>query len=699
MVKATLKFPPLDKGWRIVDIDWPATIFFYNEAEKFGFEIIPYDENFNYNLEEWEIEIPAGVYDMCSKFERIDYDNVNMFSDTMFYEYYYIEEGISIGENSIIELKPEESTVCMKMETINPNGEKSRLQKISYNEDWDREIVEEGNITGIYVHKVVMWRDIVIDNNIKFVPGYCVEPGPFGSQDPQIICNFYVNSVSDNYMFRTMKYMPAWPESEGVYLAVTQCRGAVEGSYTNDIKYSLDESVIEHTPAFEQYPPIDFIGDGIKPYKLSITAVFPDRGQDENGICIPSEKSSVWKVWSSGPANVYNGEELYLTYNKNLDDAWIIEEKDWGTRWEIPQILGENIYPFADNHIVNTVNPQGIFGYYENGEMEPYNLFPGNPYFKSYYSQQMIAVGGSAPLLHFNLYPAALNLDTGSINTVYKYCYIGRMGERLNSTENLANAVLSVNSEKIAEGFYEPYNWLTENPNVKGEYSFTVTADNFSIGDIKGGNIAKIVYNNDNDDITPPTVTMLQLRDQMENITQEFANSDDCKFLISAADYSFNFGEPNEWGGVPVWFDLSAPAKVSAWCTPNGVETNVISEIELTQDVDAGIVHGFGALYRGSLDKLNLMSPNGWYDLTISVEDAAGNSQVQTLSPAFKIDTLTGINAITTDASVTVNGNEIVAPAGSRIYNIGGAEVGNKLLSKGIYLVVTPEKTVKVAVR
>ena len=156
----------------------------------------------------------------------------------------------------------------------------------------------------------------------------------------------------------------------------------------------------------------------------------------------------------------------------------------------------------------------------------------------------------------------------------------------------------------------------------------------------------------------------------------------------------------NEYGGSSFWVESSVPAKVTATVKPTGVETEAFEEIELTENPEAFDPRGFGALYTGSLAGISMTSPTGWFDLTIAVEDAAGNSQVQTLSPCFKINALASVGELgTEDHTVRVSGRDIIAPQGSRVYTVSGLPSGMTDLTPGLYLVVTPSGTRKVAIR
>ena len=55
-----------------------------------------------------------------------------------------------------------------------------------------------------------------------------------------------------------------------------------------------------------------------------------------------------------------------------------------------------------------------------------------------------------------------------------------------------------------------------------------------------------------------------------------------------------------------------------------------------------------------------------------------------------------GIDAIEdSDTGVIVNGNSIIAPEGSRVYDISGRIMDAETLPAGIYIVNTPKGTVK----
>ena len=111
---------------------------------------------------------------------------------------------------------------------------------------------------------------------------------------------------------------------------------------------------------------------------------------------------------------------------------------------------------------------------------------------------------------------------------------------------------------------------------------------------------------------------------------------------------------------------------------------------------------GYGYFYNGSLESVNTNSPNGWFDMQISLTDASGNMQTQTISPAFYISGSDAIETIEGDGSdtpVKIEGDMIMASENADIYTMSGIRCKSRHVAPGVYIVVTPSQAVKVIVR
>ena len=170
--------------------------------------------------------------------------------------------------------------------------------------------------------------------------------------------------------------------------------------------------------------------------------------------------------------------------------------------------------------------------------------------------------------------------------------------------------------------------------------------------------------------------------------------------LLGAADFSCRTDNASvETSGV--WLVPSTPARISVCVKPTGSDSSETFDLDLFSESGLPDDSGFGTLYTASLSGLNISSPTGWFDITIEVEDGQGAKQIQTLSPAFKIESLAGAALLQNDDdSIRVYGNRIATPEGSRIYSFNGMETTAETLPAGYYIVVTPTLgSVKVVIR
>lgn len=694
-VTVTLKFPVLDEEW---SMPW-LSVHVYNEEGYYEeFDIERWDEEWNeLPLDSYDIQLPVGNYDFFTIFDKVDPSNLFRRS----HHCYNIVENQNVSEGSVVEFKPWECTVCLTMEPTIPNGEIIRFREIRYlDENWNWEIIEEANIADARLKQTIYFNDLCIQSLSTNAGGVIVEPGPCGYFDARENCNFYVNPVSDKYLFKQLWIMTAYPDVEnGVYLAMTQSRGSKAGVYTNS-NYILSDQTIAASKSSELYPPMGLWDEPAYPYGIVVMGYSKEDGMDMMGKGIYSQDSHVWKIWASTPANEYEEGELYYAYHRSLTDLSIPIEYDWGTQYLNSGVESAYTIPFTDEGCMTIASPYGRFSAYPQGEKEIITPFPGPEAFAVLQDNIEIEAGASAPLLTFTK-TRAFNWETEELIDYIQYGYTGRLDENLAAAMALSSMTLTVDNEEIASDADATATWLVKNPNTKGKFLFNITTDEFKIDGIEGSNRATVIYDTNKDDSTPPAVTMLQIRDVYGNVKQVFKNAADAEIFISAADITINEGTPDEDGWIQTWFTLSEPEFISASCYPTGSNAEDLNDIPLEVLKDTNNGYGFGTVYSGNLKDITLNSETGWYDLTITVEDEAGNIQSQTLSPAFKIESLaTGLNGISTDRfSISVTGNEIVAPAGSRIFNVDGIEVSGANVAPGIYIVKTPTYTVKIDVK
>lgn len=157
------------------------------------------------------------------------------------------------------------------------------------------------------------------------------------------------------------------------------------------------------------------------------------------------------------------------------------------------------------------------------------------------------------------------------------------------------------------------------------------------------------------DDNTVPMMTMLQFRNSDSKVTDRFDKAGDGRIAVSAADYSnrseYIFNEEGQPVGVRSWCDFTDTPVVKVEYAPVG--TGIWSNLTMTEDPSRFYMPGYGSYFSGSLEDITAKADKGWFDLRVSLSDISGNSSVYTVSPAFRIDELSGVDGISPDAGDT----------------------------------------------
>lgn len=699
LVSVTAKFPKLMEEW-MMSLDQFYVYDLSTEYEE-TISMMPYDEEWNYiPLEEYEFSLPEGTYSFIVEFEKRDPDEYFGWS----HPYIYIVEDVEVKDGCVVEFKPWECNVCLTMETTNPGGEKSTFFTQKYNPDsnkWETDVT--GNISNTFCLDMIYHNGIPVKtmliNTYGFNANQCENHGYINSDE---FCNFYINEVSDNFLFRQIKVMQAYPkEEDGFYVTTTQCKGAHEGTYTNS-DYVFDGIQTIPSPDAFLYPPHVHEWEVPQPFILDLYSYDDPNGLASSFQILTSAPSQ--NIWSSGPANEYNLEEKYFCYTKSLKDVWVPHEYDWGTWYyqcgtDSPYIFpltGDGIVMVGTTHylMVNRMNDDTFAEYFRN--------FPGPEEYYLSIEEAGLDFGESAPLLSFVpsvYYGYDAESDTSYMSDSFSYYYTGRMDENYEASYALASFKMRIDGKETAVGSEEIDLWFAQNSNAHGRYDFEITTDNFETDGIKGGNKAIVSLEKNIDGFTIPTTTMLRMTDKDKKVTQQFNTQDDCEIIISAGTATGNTGEEDR--GFPFWVTLSEDITIKAFCQPTDNDSAEPVEIPLEPAGHSSFYPGFGVFFQGSLANTEHLTEKGWYDLTIIAEDSHGNRQTQTLTPAFKIDDILSEVTETTyvEDSTTINGNEITAPAGAMIYAANGIKTSGKDLAPGIYFVKTRTNVKKVMVR
>ena len=184
-----------------------------------------------------------------------------------------------------------------------------------------------------------------------------------------------------------------------------------------------------------------------------------------------------------------------------------------------------------------------------------------------------------------------------------------------------------------------------------------------------------------NEDYFPPVLTYLGMHDTSGNLTDRFETGADGVMEFYAADFYFNF----DWSLGDLRFpeySIRPISEVNVEYSPYGKSDYL--PLPVSEIADKYYYPGWGSYYSVPLGDVNKNSSNGWFDVRITLKDETGNFQVQTISPAFKVLSASGVKDI----------NETFDNTTPVYYNMQGVRVSSP--EKGIYIEKIGNNTRKV---
>lgn len=220
-------------------------------------------------------------------------------------------------------------------------------------------------------------------------------------------------------------------------------------------------------------------------------------------------------------------------------------------------------------------------------------------------------------------------------------------------------------------------------------YAMTITNRNVSVDGLEGMNKTRILMQEEKEDHVPPTLQMLQFKDKQGNITDRFKSPEDGVIEIAAGDFSFN-PVIEYYAG----YFTCKPVNVKVEYYAHG-SSDAGKQLAIEEDPSLYFMPGFGHFYRGSLESVPAAtSQKQWYDLVITVTDLSGNEQKQTISPAFCITGITGIDlsAQHEEVRITIEEDRIVAEGQNVVMELYGAD-GQRLAVSNRGEIVTTDIT------
>ena len=566
----------------------PMSITIFDEGEFY--------ENQSFSGNPMIFNLPSGTYEIVSF-------SINQTTD---WQSYVIKEQVEISADSSIDLNLGDADNLMTLKFLDADG--NDLKPGEYNPDTG-EI--EGGTANVYATTYLYFEP---KNWTPYVSYYLWENslGNVGE-----FWNFYVSETSDRYSFIHSNLGVGYDNNGYVskYPTITNVSSSL------NLQNEPDEWVV-HNEKFR--PSIEGENQGEFYYGLSnwdtyygmglsgwVARLFRDEANFNEGLDVYLNNPM-----DEDPANIL----LYPV----LEDYFGIVDPGYGE--ESLHINGNAILLDENRNVLygsgSTSSSFYFTGYDYLGYDEGVKLLPLHPKFSFSADQESdIYLANNTPLM--------INSYNGML---FRINYIGRFGESRESDIFDIQLNVSQNGTQIFNGDYTEF--VFSDPIESGEIEINLTNSNTQIGSLIATTTSKINFDADHaTDKIPPTVQMLQFRNAEDEVKDQFSEEEEGFVRLAAADFEYNPDNRNYVykPGNQVQFLYSE------------IGENDWTELTLTHLPEFYFEPGFGDYYEASLGSITPTGNDAWYDVKIICTDAVGNTQEQTLSPAFKLNSTLGL--------------------------------------------------------
>lgn len=451
----------------------------------------------------------------------------------------------------------------------------------------------------------------------------------------------------------------------------------------NDPKYfhKVSTDVIAHTPAYDK------LGNGNNVLGINFHAFSPEASFVGGLGAELTPDREIYVCEAPIDLSVLHPFTQLYTFDYSDEDEWIFDGIN--TPFFAYTDKGIEYYAMQANNTYKMDKPQ-----WETLPYDPALTFAGN---------DNIKFGDN-----FAVCVTAVQTDSWAV-VPFSYmapeCYYGNYGENRLIDLDVTEASVKYNGEVQDMGDSDLYSWAeqwAQNDHTPGLMTYIFTNKNISIDGMTGQNVCEVSFTEGAEDTTPPTLQRIMMRDGADMVTNKFETEKGATVNLVGGDFIENEESLDIGGYYPMTFTYYTFAEAD-WIVeyaPYG--STEYHPFEVNADPAKFFMPGFGSYMTGSLEQVTEKSDNGWYDLKVTLTDKAGNTQMQTISPAFKIENLSGISEISAGSNgFAVVNNSIVSNDGSEVevYNLTGAKVVNAGLRPGIYIARSESGCAKVAVK
>ena len=594
-----------------------------NEWNNFDFDVFELIKGSN------SFSIPKGIYDIIVVFEE------NHYNPNESWHLFVVREKVTIDQNLELYFASEEAKNHIHFQTLTIDGEPISLPKWTFDENWNDVLLEHGNTDNVYFDNRLVCKEYDFEYWHYGQIAPVIESEYFNQAFGEKDADFFINDVSGRWAFNS--YRVARRDFE-VYTSAYEKQGASgNATITNDpmefvlYEYQLDDNSFHGDVLYPSFRFFNWAGryETIS-HEVNIAKPLAHGDTFKYFIGASNEKSQLGYIPFIQPI---------ISSRKEIVNSWDQIEYEYNPVLTCLPIYKNNEHVLLSNNGEESYKFLGAgFSFVEDysekldqlgRDILTYPFWPSHPVFSYPMTRIKGVFGNNCPALVSD--PKQYLNSRYSVNLLdFNFDYFGRYGERRPDDRSSAHVSIKVNEDEFINNQGVFVTVLDELLN--GVVDVSIVKDSIVVDNMDASNNAQLHYTAGAEDENPPTLTMLHFKDNAGDVTDRFNNAGEGIIEFSAGDFNFSTS-PLQF----FYYDRNAPETVEVSYSPYGKDN--WNELEV-EEVPENYWPTMGWFYTAPLASVTGEAYEGWFDLKIRLEDAAGNWQEQVLSPAFRIDDL-----------------------------------------------------------
>lgn len=582
-------------------------------------------------------KVPAGKYDIAVEFEY----------GPLYQLYYVFQEDVTVDGNIIVDFDMNEAKNGISYKYYDETGKELHMEEYDIDYNLTREPTAMDMIKSTtFAHKEYGASLIKILN--------------FGGVITDYEEDFFVNDLSDKYCIIQGAQVVANKTVYNYSNIVTDFKTQTVANDPNNLrkvrtKFHYSDYMLDDEDAHVMGSRVNLYFNGLRELSSSVGTTDP----------VVDGETTIWIDMN----HAEEGADFDFTAaTLPMSSDSYTEDKNYGIKYHFIQGCMTTNGKNGGVRYINGGYDTEIYGYNRVNDGQDMQFLPEHPDLSYDDEDAYIEYGNCSPILSYKTVKFSLN---DSPYEIYKMVYVGRYGE----TNETYSKFVKSDIKKEGDGVKVIIN--NKYPIVDGEIA---------------GTEAVIFEKNSGEDTSSPALQTLTFKNKDGKITDRFDTKEGAKIIVIGGDYiSHVLTNVFKMPGYFTCNDANVSLAYSMANEDNWNDLNVVVIPEKYQ------WPGFGNFYEASLENENIF--DGWYDVKVTIEDAAGNYQTQVLRKAFKMENVTdGVMDITEKSTdIIFNGNVAVATgaveinlfnlAGEKVASTNGEELNVNNVINGVYVV------------